>query len=303
MPSEKNILITGSVAIDNIKTPYGEVNEVLGGSATYSSFAASLFSSVKVVSMVGSDFPADYLKKFTDRKIDISGLKIFEGQTFRWTGLYAENMNEAKTLSVCPENLKDASFNIPSHYKNSDYIFLANTDPDVQSEILERISVSGPVLMDTMNLWINSKPESIKKLLEKIDIMLINETEARLFTGKINLISAAREISKMGPGTVVIKKGEHGALMFMEGDIFSVPAYPVEEVKDPTGAGDSFAGGFTGYLAFCGKKDNYALRRAAVTGAAVASFTVEDFSTKRLESITQADISVRVEKIRQMLKF
>jgi len=303
MPRKKDILITGSVALDNIRTPFGEANEVLGGSATYSSFAASLFSPVKVISIVGSDFPGRYLKKFTDRKIDISGLKISSGQTFRWTGLYEGNMNEARTLSVCPENLKDASLDIPSHYRNSGYLFLANTDPEVQTEILESVSISGPVLLDTMNLWITNKAASLKKLLEKIDIMLLNETEARMFTGKNNLVSAAREISRMGPETVIIKKGEHGALLCRDEDLFSVPAYPVEEVKDPTGAGDSFAGGFAGYMASCGKADSTALRKAAVAGAAVASFAVEDFSTNRLESITQADIIVRIEKIKRMLKF
>ncbi len=302
MQQKKDILITGSVAIDSIKTPFGEAVEVLGGSATYASFTASLFSPVKVISVVGSDFPERYLQKFTERNIDISGLKISQGQTFRWTGFYEENMNEAQTVSVCPENLKDRFLEIPAHYKDIGYLFLANTDPDVQSEILESINVSGPVLLDTMNLWITNKRDSLKKLLGKVDIVLINETEAKMVTGKVNLICAAREIARMGPETVVIKKGEHGAFLFREGEIFCVPAYPVEEVKDPTGAGDTFAGGFTGYLAYCGETNSTALRQAAITGAAVASFAVEDFSTKKIESMTFADIENRVQQIKNMLK-
>jgi len=300
---KKNILITGSVALDNIKTPFGEVKEVLGGSATYAAFAASLFSPVKIISIVGSDFPDTYLQNFRDRDIDISGLKVSPGQTFRWTGLYRDNMNEAQTLSVCPENLKDTSMDIPASCKECDYLFLANTDPDIQLEILQNVVNPEIVILDTMNLWIKNKPDRIKKLLDRVDIMVINETESRMFTGRINLVSAGKEISGMGPGTVIIKKGEHGALLFHGGEIFLVPAYPLETVKDPTGAGDSFAGGLIGYLASCRKLDAGAVRKAAVTGTAVASFAVEDFSTKRLESISRVEVESRIEKIKEMTRF
>lgn len=303
MPGGKDIVITGSVALDNIRTPYGEARDVLGGSATYSSFAASIFSTVRIISVVGSDFPECHLKKFEKKNIDISGLKISPGRTFRWTGLYEADMNEAKTLSVCPENLKDGSMEIPVHYRNASFLFLANTDPDVQTEILGKIRVSGPVLLDTMNLWIRKKPESLRKLLGKVSVLLINETEARLFTGKINLVSAAKEILSMGPETVVIKKGEDGAILVTREDIFTVPAYPMEEVKDPTGAGDSFAGGFTGYLASRSRKDASSLRKAAVTATAVASFAVEEFSTGRLETIGREDIEERISKIKKMMRF
>lgn len=300
---KKDILITGSVAIDSVKTPFGEAKEVLGGSATYSSFAASLFSPVKVISIVGSDFPERYLKKFSGRGIDISGLKVSPGKTFRWEGCYKGCMDQAHTLSVCPENLKDTVLDIPAHYKKSGYLFLANTDPDVQMEILEKTEIEGKVLLDTMNLWIEKKPCSLRKLLAKVDIMLINENESRMFTGQLNLIAAAKDMLKMGPETVIIKKGEHGALLFHNGDIFYVPAYPLEEVSDPTGAGDSFAGGFIGYLASRENTGGASLHEAAVIGSAVASFTVEDFSTNRLESISSADVEERVCKIRSMLGF
>ncbi|MCK9266919.1 PfkB family carbohydrate kinase [bacterium] len=303
MTQKKDILITGSIALDNIKTPCGEVYEVLGGSATYSSFAASFFSPVKVIGKIGTDFPQDYIQKFTAKKIDVSGLKISNSKTFRWSGLYEGDMEQAKTLSVCPEHLQDLHLDIPSHYQNVECLFLANTDPEIQHSILDSINVSGPILIDTMNLWITKKPDSLKKLIQNIDIMLINETEARLFSGKDHLVSAAREISKMGPSAVIIKKGANGALLFENENLFSVPAYPVEQLKDPTGAGDSFAGGLTGYIASSNNINNNVLRKATIVGSAVASFTVEDFSTNKLESISINDIECRVEKLKQMLKF
>ncbi len=299
----REILITGSIAIDNIKTPFGEVKGVLGGSASYSSMAASLFAPVRLLGVAGSDFPQEYLAKFEARGIDVSGLKICEGKTFSWTGFYGDNVNEAKTLSVCPDRLKDPALRIPEHYSESEYVFLANTDPEIQQEVLDNITAAKVTVADTMNLWIKDKPQQLKKLLSRIDIMLINETEAKMLSGHINLVSAAKAIMEMGPGVVIIKKGEHGVLMKTADDLFVIPAYPVEFVKDPTGAGDSFAGAFVGSLASSNKLDSRSLRKAVVLGTIAASFAVEDFSTDKIESVSGADIKQRFREFCQIVQF
>ncbi len=299
-----SIVIIGSVAIDSIKTPSGQADEILGGSATYACLAASIFSPVRLLSVAGEDFPRQYLKKFKRRNIDISGLKISEGTTFRWTGHYGENLNEARTMSVCPEKLAADSMEIPAHYNETDYLFLANTDPEVQDWLLKRIQPKKLVVLDTMNLWIRNKLPALKKLLIKADILFINETEARMLSDEQNLFSAAKKIIRNGPEIVVIKKGEHGAFLMSKKDFFAVPAYPMEKVKDPTGAGDSFAGGFLGYLATrkggptCGN-----LRTATVMGAVTASFTVEDFGTRRLEKTDRSAVEKRFHEMREILRF
>lgn len=298
-----SILIIGSVALDTIKTPFGEVRETLGGSATYACFAAAIFSRVKLLSAAGEDFPEKYIRKFQRKNIDISGLEIYKGSTFRWTGQYGGNINEALTLSVCQEQLKKETLEIPAHYRNPDYLFLANTDPEVQSEALKRIKPLKLTVLDTMNLWINNKLKSLKGIMKKADILFINETESKMLSGEINLISAAKKIMKDGPGIVVIKKGEHGAFLLSKEDFFAVPAYPLERVKDPTGAGDSFAGGFLGYLATRRKITPENLRLATVMGAVIASFTVEDFGTWGLEKTDRQDIEERFSKMKRMLVF
>lgn len=298
------IVIIGSVAIDTIKTPFGQADEILGGSATYASFAASIFSPVRLISIAGEDFPRRYIQKFKQHNIDISGLKICEGTTFRWTGHYGENLNEAHTISVCPENLTAGSLKIPVHYNDTDYLFLANTDPEVQNYLLNHIKPKKFIVLDTMNLWIRNKLPILKKLLKKTDLLFINETEAKILSGEQNLFSAAKRIMKNGPDIVVIKKGEHGAFLMSKEDFFAVPAYPMEKVKDPTGAGDSFAGGFLGYLATRkAGPTRVNLRTATVIGTVTASFTVEEFGTGRLEKTNRDAVEKRFCEMRQILKF
>jgi sugar/nucleoside kinase (ribokinase family) len=297
------ILIIGSVAIDSIKTPFGEVKEVLGGSATYASLAASIFAPVKILSVVGEDFPKKYIRRFKQRRIDISGLKISKGTTFRWVGHYGDNLNEARTISVCPEKLTDDYLEIPEHYKNPDYLFLANTAPDAQDETLTRTGPKKLVALDTMNLWIKNKLPSLKKVLKKVDLLFINESEAKMLACKQNLLSAAKKIIKDGPKIVIIKKGEHGSFLMSKEDFFAVPAYPMEQVKDPTGAGDSFAGGFLGYISSQKRITCKNLRTATVMGAVVASFTIGDFGTKGLEKIDRYSIDARFQKMREILRF
>jgi len=298
-----SILIVGSVALDNIKTPFGEVKETLGGSATYACLAAGIFSPVKLLSVAGEDLPVEYIRRLKSKKIDLSGLKICAGSTFRWTGEYGENINEARTLSVCPERLTENNLEIPSHYENPDYLFLANTDPEVQNGVLKRIKPIKLTVLDTMNLWINNKLQSLKNIMKKADILFINETESKMLSGEVNLISAAKKIIRHGPKIVIIKKGEHGAFLLSEDDFFAVPAYPLEKVKDPTGAGDSFAGGFLGYLSTRKKITPESLRTATVMGAVAASFTVEDFGTGRLEKTGREDVEKRFKEMQRMLDF
>lgn len=298
------MVIIGSVAIDSIKTPLGQADEILGGSATYAAFAASIFSPVRLLSVAGTDFPRSYIGKFKRHGIDISGLNICEGTTFRWTGHYGDNLNEARTMSVCPERLTADSIEIPSHYNETDYLFLANTDPEVQGWLLNRIKPKKLVVLDTMNLWIKKKLCELKKLLKNTDLLFINETEARMLSGEHNLFLAAKGIMKSGPEIVVIKKGEHGAFLMSKEDFFTVPAYPVERVMDPTGAGDSFAGGFLGYLsARKGPPTGKSLRTATVMGAVTASFTVENFGTRCLEKTDRSAVEKRFREMKEILKF
>ncbi len=298
-----SILIIGSVAIDSIKTPFGQADEVLGGSATYASLAASIFAPVRLLSVAGKDFPGKYIKRFKQKNIDVSGLKLCKGTTFRWVGHYGKDMNDVRTVSVCPEKLTDDFIEMPEHYKNSDYLFLANTDPEVQDETLTRARPKKLVVLDTMNLWINNKLPALKKILKKADLLFINESEAKMLSGEGNLLSAAKQLIKNGPRIVVIKKGEHGAFLMSKEDFFAVPAYPMERIKDPTGAGDSFAGGFLGYLHTRKKVTCKNLRTATVMGAVTASFTVEDFGTKKIEKVDRSAIEKRFAEMKQILKF
>jgi len=298
-----DILVVGSIALDTIKTPFGQVEEVLGGSATFFSYAASFFSGVRILGAVGEDFPKQYIENFQKRKIDISGIQICKGKTFRWCGCYGENLNEAKTLSVCLNVMENFSPLLPNHYKDSKYVFLANIDPEVQEAVLEQIENPILVVCDTMNLWINTKLPKLLELLKKVDILVLNEGEAKMLTGKNNLLDAGKKILQLGPSATIIKKGEHGSLFVTENDLFIIPAYPTEKVLDPTGAGDSFGGGFMGYLASIGDISNQNIKKAIVYGTVIASFVVEDFSVKGLEKIKKVDIEERIEKIKKFIEF
>jgi sugar/nucleoside kinase (ribokinase family) len=298
-----SILVVGSVAFDNIKTPLGERRDVLGGSATYFSLTASFFTPVNLVAVVGKDFPGKYIKLFKSKGIDLEGLAIAQGNTFRWQGEYGWDFNNAKTISTCLNVF--ASFNpqIPPHYQHSRYLFLANIDPQIQEAVLHQVVRPKLVACDTMNHWIKDKREYLLKFLKKVDLFFLNDAEARQLSGENNLTKAAKAIFKFGPKRVIIKKGEHGALLFSAHSIFCVPAFLLEEVVDPTGAGDTFAAGVMGYLAKADKFDELTLKKALVYGSIMASFAVEDFGPWRLTTLTEPEIEKRLKEFKQLTCF
>ncbi len=269
-----SLLVVGSIAFDSVKTPFGAADDVLGGSATYFSTAASYFTSVKLVAVVGDDFPDKHVNFLKSRKIDVSGLQRSKGQTFRWKGEYGFDLNEAKTLDTQLNVFESFKPKIPDAYRSSDVIFLANIDPVLQREVLHQIDKPKLVACDTMNFWIGGKRDELIKTLAEVDILLINEAEARELACEPNLVKAARAIQAMGPKTLIVKRGEYGSVMFNSGGVFSAPAYPLEAVFDPTGAGDSFAGGFMGYLDNVRNFDEASLRQAIIFGSVMASFNV-----------------------------
>lgn len=290
------ILVVGSLAYDTISTPEGRVDRALGGSANYFSLAASLFAPVRVVGVVGEDYEQKNIELLEKRGVDVSGMERAAGKTFHWEGEYGKNndMNEAVTLATHLNVLADFDPKIPANYINSNYVFLANIDPDLQMKVLDQVKHPRFVGMDTMNYWISSKLPSVKKILERVDALLINEGEAEMLTETTNAVAAAAEIAKMGPKAVVIKRGEYGFLLYSENQYFTLPAFPIAKVVDPTGAGDTFAGGFFGYLA----KNELGhsledLKRACVEGSLLASFTVQDFSTLAIQSVTLEKLSQR----------
>lgn len=299
-----SILVVGSVALDSIKTPFGEVKEALGGSATYFSYSASFFAPVRLVAVVGADFPKQHVQLLKTRGISTDGLETSPGKTFRWSGLYETDMNSAHTLNTELNVFQAFKPKIPSHYISTPHVFLANIDPDLQLEVLHQ--VEGPKLTgcDTMNLWIGIKPDSLNRLLKKVGVFLLNDGEARQFTGITNLIKAGYDLLKRGPRVVVIKKGEHGAILITKDFFFVAPAYPVEDVFDPTGAGDCFAGGFFSSLAISGQFwEETSLRRSVIFGTVMASFNVESFSLDRLKTLNQQDILDRYNRFKKFTHF
>jgi len=300
----RDILVVGSVALDTVRTPFGEVQEALGGSAVYFSLAASFFTQVKLVAVVGEDFPQEYIEFLKSRGIDLKGLKkIPGGKTFRWKGEYSYNLNEAKTIETQLNVFENFQPELPEDYKKSKYIFLANIDPGLQNKVLEQVKKPQLVVCDTMNYWIENKPEELEELLEKIDILVINEAETRQFSGEANLVKAAQKILSYGLSALIVKRGEYGALYFTDNSIFSAPGYPLEFVYDPTGAGDSFAGGFLGYLAKNGKVNERNIRQAIIFGSVLASFDVEDFSISRLKNLTYREIKKRFHAFKKLTHF
>jgi len=296
------LLVVGSVALDSVTTPFGKVTEALGGSATYFAYAASFFSSVSVVATVGEDFPREHLALLRDRGVDLSGLQFAAGRTFRWVGEYGYDLNEARTLETQLNVFAQFKPVLRPPHRSSAFVFLANIDPDLQLDVLRQ--VEGPQLtaLDTMNFWIEGKRDELLEVVAEVDVLVINDAEARQLAREPNLIKAARTILGLGPRTVVIKRGEHGALMASDGHFFFVPAYPLDSVFDPTGAGDTFAGGFMGYLARSDRIDAGALRRAIVYGAVMASFTVEDFSLNRLTRLRSEEIERRYAAFRDLVR-
>ena len=302
MNNNMSILVVGSVALDTIKTPQARVKEVLGGSATYFSISANFFSPVNLVAVVGRDFPKRYLRLFKKRGIDLTGLAIEEGETFRWEGEYGWDFSDPRTLSTCLNVFSEFNPRIPREYKKSKYLFLANIDPRLQQKVLSQLNPK-LVACDTMNYWIKNMRKHLLKLLKKVDIFLLNESEARQLTYQNNMVKAARSLLKFGTKIVIVKKGEHGTLLFSDSYIFSIPAFLLETIVDPTGAGDTFAGGFIGYLARCNRFSRTNIKRAVVYGSVMATFAVEDFSVRRLVSIDAGDIRKRFKEFQRLSCF
>lgn len=299
------LLVTGSIGIDTVKTPYGVSEDCLGGSSVYFSMAASFFTPVRFLGVIGPDCPFDLAEVFAGREVDLRGLEVrAQSKTFRWTGTYSDNMDDRRTDYIELNVLAEAPPDVPEAYRDSKYVFLANTTPGLQVQLLEQVQGPDFVAADTMDCWIKDDLDDLKELLGRIDCLILNDGEARILAGDYNLIKAAEKILDMGPGVVIIKKGESGSMVCRAGgERFILPAYPAGEVKDPTGAGDSFAGGFMGYLAQAGKTDFASLKTAVAYGTVVASFTIADFSLKGLTSISKNDIDGRLETLREVTTF
>jgi sugar/nucleoside kinase (ribokinase family) len=298
-----SILVVGTVAFDSIETPFGSAERILGGSASYFALGASFFAPVRIVGVIGQDFPQEYLDLFTQRNIDLEGVKKESGDTFHWRGRYHEDINVRDTLELHLNVLAGFVPDLPERYRDAEYVFLGNIDPLMQLEVLNQIRRMRLVVCDTMDHWIRENLDGLRQVLKRIEMLVINDSEARLLSGQSNIVRAAREILKMGPKVVLIKRGEYGVLQFSDSSIFATPAYPLEEVFDPTGAGDSFAGGFLGQLARSGELSQQGIRRAIVYGSVVASFTVEDFGVKRLASVALRDIEERYKSFAQLTDF
>ena len=296
------LLVVGSVAYDSIKTPHGEAVEALGGSAVYFSLAARLFAPVRLVGVVGEDFREDHIGVLRARDVDTEGLEVVPGgRTFRWAGEYSPDMNDREPLSVELNVFEDFQPKIPDSFRDSRYVFLANGSPVTQSSVLDQVTDAEFVMADTMDLWISTQRSELVALLERVDGISLNDSEALLLTGLGNVIDAGRAILAMGPETVVVKKGEHGAMLFSGDRVLPLPAYPTSSVKDPTGAGDSFAGAMMGYLASRGSTDADALKASIAHGTVVASFTVEDFGTDRLAAVGEDEVAGRFDEFRSFL--
>ena len=302
-----SVLIVGSIALDDIKTQLAEHKNLLGGSASYGAVSASNFSPVSLVGIVGEDFPKEHVDLFRNRQIDLAGLQIVPGKTFRWSGEYMWDMNTRETRSVELNVFETFTPALPEGYRQTPIVLLANIAPDLQHHVLDQVSQPRFVIADTMDLWINIAKDSLTRLIGRVDMLILNDGEARQFTGETSLIKAGKKIREMGPAYVAIKKGEHGCLLFgPEAEFFSCPAFPLEDIHDPTGAGDTFAGGLAGYLAAnCGTGEVTfdALKKAVVYGSVLASFNVEAFSLERLKTVDSAQIESRYDLFRRISQF
>jgi sugar/nucleoside kinase (ribokinase family) len=298
------LLVVGTVAFDSIETPNGTVDDVLGGSATYFSYAASFFTKPRLVAVVGEDFPNVHRQLFAERQIDAAGLSTEKGgKTFRWKGRYHQDMNTRDTLEVHLNVLATFDPKLPAHFCDSTHVFLANSSPQVQMKVLDQVRKPTMVMADTMDLWISTERDALNKLLPRLDGLLLNDSESLLLTDTDNIIRAGERARKLGPKFVIIKKGEHGALLFSDDGVFMLPGYPTSQVVDPTGAGDSFAGGIMGHLTADTSPPPGRLRRAMAYGTVVASLTVEDFGLERLKRTDRTEIDERMQKYRGMLAF
>ena len=300
-----SILVVGSVGLDDVKTRAGKVENALGGSAIYFSTAASFFyDAIRLVAVVGDDFPQEHIDFLEARGIGLEGLeRIQDGKTFRWGGDYTGDLNAAETLFTDLNVYGDFDPKLPATYKDTPYVFLANINPELQLNVVRQATVPELIVCDTMNLWINNSLDALMQTLDEVDILILNDGEARLLTGEDNLVRAGRRILTYGPDRVVIKKGEHGAITLTDSTFFAAPAYPLESVSDPTGAGDSFAGGFMGYLASVGATSEAAIRKAIIYGTVIASFNVEDFSLNRQRRLTRSEIEDRYHQLHEAALF
>lgn len=297
------ILVVGSIGLDTVETPFGQVQDVLGGSATYFSVAASFFTPVNMVAIVGSDFPEKEVEYLQSRKIDTRGLVISPGKTFRWKGKYSYDLNTAQTLDTQLNVFAQFKPVLPPEYQDSPFVLLANIDPELQLEVLQQVRSPRFIACDTMNYWIEKKVDALQQVIAKVDLLFINEAEIRQLTKELNLVKASKKIFSWGAKHVIVKQGEYGALMFSQGSVFSAPGFPLEEVNDPTGAGDSFAGGFMGYLAKKGDFSEKCFRQAAVVGSVMASFNVEDFSLNRFKRLQYDEIETRFKEFKRLSHF
>lgn len=298
-----SILVVGSVALDTIETPFGKRDEILGGSATFFSIAASFFDKVNIIATVGEDFPKKHLLLLKSRDIGIEGIAVKKGKTFRWEGRYEYDMNVAHTLATHLNVFQDFSPQIPRDLRNSSLLFLANIDPDLQDSVLRQMNKPKLIACDSMNHWISNKKRELEKFLHKVDIFLLNDAEARQFSGEANLLKAAKAIVAKGVKSVIIKKGEHGVIYYSKKEHFIAPAYPLEDVYDPTGAGDTFAGGVIGYIGKTGSINDAVIRKGVVYGSILASFVVQDFSVNKLLNISPADINKRYSNFKKLTRF
>jgi sugar/nucleoside kinase (ribokinase family) len=297
------LLAIGSVAFDDLETPFGQRDHALGGSATYFSLSASRFHPVRIVAVVGEDFGPDQMRVFEGRPIDLTGLSRVPGLSFHWKGAYGFDLNEAKTLATDLNVFADFHPDLPATYRNSQYLFLGNIDPVLQLDVVRQMAVRPKwIALDTMNYWIRGARQPLEAVLKEVDILLVNDAEVRELTLEHNLIKAYRKVQTLGPRILVVKRGEYGMALFTPEGVFSAPAYPLENVFDPTGAGDTFAGGFLGYLAWIERTDVTALKHAALVGSVMASFTVEAFSTERLEQISQDEVRNRLSLFSDMIR-
>lgn len=298
-----SLLVVGTVALDSVKTPFGSVENALGGSATYFSTSASYFTEVRLVAVIGEDFPREHTRFLQSKNIDTRGLEVQKGETFRWKGEYGYDLNEAHTLATHLNVLATFKPRIVEDYKSSDIVFLANVDPEIQLDVLRQVRKPKLVACDTMNYWIASKLDALKRTLKEVDVLTINEAELRQLAGEASLVKAAKIVQAMGPKTLVVKQGSYGALLFSGNSVFSAPAYPLETVFDPTGAGDTFAGGFLGHLANTMNFSEESMRKAVIFGSVMASLNVESFSLDRLRSLDYKEIEARYRAFKKLTHF
>jgi len=298
-----SILVVGSVAIDSIETPFGKAEGIVGGSATYFAAAASLYTNVNLVAVVGNDFPMEQLNFLAERGVDTRGLQVVDGKTFFWAGRYNYEANTCESLDTRLNVFADFHPVLPEGYDESEFVFLANIDPDIQDEVLKQVPQARLTMLDTRDLWIHNKREALTKAISNVDVVTMNEEEARAFANTYGTLTATRTLLNLGPRIAIIKQGEYGCAMIGEDGYFSVPACPLEDIKDPTGAGDTFAGGFLGYLEKAGEITPKTVRKAIVTGCAIASYTVEEFGINRLRSLTIEDVNKRYHELFRCTQF